>query len=180
MINHESVNISDLKLCYVCPRDRFAWFTSISLESQWGDDWNDAPYEHNAGDPYNEHKEDGKYVPHHLVKVAWDGPYSTPADLAGSNSSWSVQGINRGCVAWLVPDGWGSKDDARPVPAGTLLVNFISAIEGAGGNVYLPRNISCQINAIVRDEHLKSLGFEEPSEEQRATNLEVTMLSMGK
>ncbi len=162
MINEETTNIADLKLCYICPRDRFAWFTSIPLESQWGDDWNDAPYEHNAGDPYNEHKEDGKYLPHHLVKVAWDGPWSTPADLAGSNSAWSVQGINRGCVAWLVPDGWGSKDDSRPIHAGTSLTSFIEAVERSGGSVYLPRNISCQINAIVREEHLKAHEFAEP------------------
>ena len=170
MINDKEAPIGDLKLCYVCPRDRFAWFTSIELEAQWGDDWNDAPYEHNADEPYSDHRVDGKHVPHHLVKVAWDGPYSTPADLAGSNSSWSVQGINRGCVAWLVPDGWGASDSARPIPAGTSLVGFIEAIEGAGGHVYLPRNISCQINAIARDSKLAKLGFKEPSEEQLAEN----------
>lgn len=170
MINDEAVNISNLKLCYICPRDRFAWFTSLPLELQWGDDWNDAPYEHNAGDPYNEHKEDGKYLPHHLVKVAWDGPWSTPADLAGSNSSWSVQGINRGCVAWLVPDGWGAKDDARPIHAGASLTGFIEAVEQSGGSVYLPRNISCQINAFVREDRLKSMGFEPVDEEKLAEN----------
>jgi len=170
MINDESANISDLKLCYICPRDRFAWFTSISLESQWGDDWNDAPYEHNAGEPYEEHKEDGKYVPHHLVKVAWDGPWSTPADLAGSNSSWSVQGINRGCVAWLVPDGWGSKDDARPIHAGISLVGFIEAVERSGGNVYVPHTMGSMVSYAVREEKLKRLGLEDPSEQQLAEN----------
>lgn len=170
MINDEAVNISNLKLCYICPRDRFAWFTSLPLELQWGDDWNDAPYEHNAGDPYSEHKEDGKYLPHHLLKVAWDGPFSTPADLAGSNSSWSVQGINRGCVAWLVPDGWGAKDDARPIHAGASIIGFIEAVERAGGHVYLPRNISCQINAFVRESRLHQLGFEPMGEEQLAEN----------
>jgi hypothetical protein len=37
-------------LCYVS--ENFAWFTTRSLEEQWGDDWDDAPYEHNAGEPY--------------------------------------------------------------------------------------------------------------------------------
>jgi hypothetical protein len=170
MINDKEAPIGDLKLCYVCPRDRFAWFTSIELEAQWGDDWNDAPYEHNAGDPYSEHKEDGKYVPHHLVKVAWDGPYSTPADLAGSNSSWSVQGINRGCVAWLVPDGWGASDSARPIPAGTSLVGFIEAIEGAGGHAYVPRELGPAVHMAMRDVKMKRLGFNEPSAEQLAEN----------
>jgi hypothetical protein len=37
-------------LCYVdgC----WAFFTTKPLSEQWGDDWNDAPYEHNAGRPY--------------------------------------------------------------------------------------------------------------------------------
>lgn len=36
--------------CYV--EGNRAWFTTQSLDKQWGDDWNDAPYEHNAGRPY--------------------------------------------------------------------------------------------------------------------------------
>jgi hypothetical protein len=42
--------VSDYKLCYVS--GSFAWFTTQELSKQWGDDWNDAPYEHNAGSPY--------------------------------------------------------------------------------------------------------------------------------
>lgn len=38
------------KLCYV--KGSFAYFTTQELSKQWGDDWNDAPYEHNAGEPY--------------------------------------------------------------------------------------------------------------------------------
>lgn len=147
------IKIQNLKLCYICPRDRFAWFTSIPLELQWGDDWDDAPYEHNAGDPYSEHKEDGKYVPHDLVKVAWDGPWSTPADLAGSNSSWSVQGINVGCVAWLVPDVWDRKPQVKPVPAGATLLQFIREIEAGGGNVYLPKSISFYYNELTKENY---------------------------
>ena len=37
------------KLCYV--RHNILYFTD-SFEKQWGDDWDDAPYEHNAGEPY--------------------------------------------------------------------------------------------------------------------------------
>lgn len=37
-------------LCYV--DDKFAYFTTQELAKQWGDDWDDAPYEHNAGEPY--------------------------------------------------------------------------------------------------------------------------------
>lgn len=40
----------DFKLCYIdgC----WAYFTTQDLDKQWGDDWDDVPYEHNAGDPY--------------------------------------------------------------------------------------------------------------------------------
>lgn len=38
-------------LCYV--RSPWAYFTTRPLFEQWGDDWNDAPYEHNAGEPYD-------------------------------------------------------------------------------------------------------------------------------
>lgn len=37
-------------LCYVDGNK--AWFTTKPLAEQWGDDWDDAPYEHNAGQPY--------------------------------------------------------------------------------------------------------------------------------
>lgn len=37
-------------LCYVS--HPFAYFTTQPVENQWGDDWDDAPYEHNAGSPY--------------------------------------------------------------------------------------------------------------------------------
>lgn len=46
----ESMTSSPI-LCYV---DRpWAYFTTQSLSEQWGDDWNDAPYEYNAGPPYS-------------------------------------------------------------------------------------------------------------------------------
>lgn len=37
-------------LCYISKP--WAYFTTQKLEDQWGDDWDDAPYEHNAGEPY--------------------------------------------------------------------------------------------------------------------------------
>lgn len=37
-------------LCYV--KEPWAYFTTQPLDKQWGDDWNDAPYEHNAEEPY--------------------------------------------------------------------------------------------------------------------------------
>jgi hypothetical protein len=37
-------------LCYV--KESSAWFTTRPLGEQRGDDWEDAPYEHNASEPY--------------------------------------------------------------------------------------------------------------------------------
>lgn len=37
-------------LCYV--DGQRAYFTTAKLADQWGDDWDDALYEHNAGEPY--------------------------------------------------------------------------------------------------------------------------------
>ena len=38
-----------LKLCYL--ESSVMYFTS-DIDNQWGDDWDDIPYEHNAGKPY--------------------------------------------------------------------------------------------------------------------------------
>ncbi|OGN14800.1 MAG: hypothetical protein A3J47_00270 [Candidatus Yanofskybacteria bacterium RIFCSPHIGHO2_02_FULL_43_22] len=48
-------------LCFV--EGNTAYFTTQELSKQWGDDWNDAPYEHNAERPYGpcDHNEP-KYV----------------------------------------------------------------------------------------------------------------------
>lgn len=48
------------KLCYIddngYSNQGVAYFTD-NLENQWGDDWDDAPYEHNAESPYHEWSE---------------------------------------------------------------------------------------------------------------------------
>lgn len=43
--------MAEPKLCYVA--SNFAYFTTLPVEDQCGDDWDDAPYEHNAGTPYH-------------------------------------------------------------------------------------------------------------------------------
>lgn len=44
------MNENDPILCYV--EGNFAYFTSKPLEETSGDDWDDAPYEHNAEPPF--------------------------------------------------------------------------------------------------------------------------------
>ena len=161
-------------LCYV---DKpWAYFTTQKLEDQWGDDWEDIPYQHNAEEPYgpcwhnapevrndpNARRGYKQNVPntkiplgvgelcqcslckrdwnedgtprYQIIKVAFDGPFDTPAE-GGIHSSYSVNQINAGDVPWL------ANDNAIPAPiliyAGTTLADFIEKIKAGGGNVFL-------------------------------------------
>lgn len=127
---------NNLKLCFV--KDNWAWFTTCSLKEQWADDWDDAPYEHNAGEPYywDSYR---KVEPYNIVKVAWDGPFCSPCeDLL--NSPYSVEMINRGDIAWLRPDKSMDLKEAKPIPAGTSLEEFIKLIRLGNGEVYIVAN----------------------------------------
>lgn len=127
---------NNARLCYVDAHRR-AYFTTCPLNRQWGDDWDDAPYEHNAGPPY-EWAPHRNVAPYEIVVVCWDGPWSTPADVAGSNSRWSVEAINRGDVAWLIPD-----DEGRPIHAGVTVEEFKRAILAGGGRVWVEEAGPC-------------------------------------
>lgn len=124
-------------LCYVS--GPWAYFTTRKLSEQWGDDWDDAPYEHNAETPYTYHEIDKKaeIKPWKIVKVAWDGDFESPSD-GHTNSPWSVAQINAGAVAWLRSISWGKKKKPIVIPAGTPLNLFCELICKGGGNVYFP------------------------------------------
>jgi hypothetical protein len=122
------MNRYDPVLCYV--DGPWAYFTTQDLNEQWGDDWDDAPYEHNAGEPYTAYKEGEDWQ---IIKVAFDGPLESPADIAGSNSRYSVRDINAGAVAWLMTR---FTDKPICVQAGSTLATFRLAVEASGGHVY--------------------------------------------
>lgn len=123
--------MQEFRLCYV--DGSFAYFTTQELSEQWGDDWNDAPYEHNAGTPY-EWSESYKAAKWEILKVAFEGSFRTP-DSGVENSRYSVQDINKGQIAWLENERW----EKRPIRifAGTTLDEFTSAIKSSGGKVYM-------------------------------------------
>ena len=50
-------------------RTHSAYFTRLDLLEQWGDDWNDAPYDCNAEGPYENSEGDIIEVPLHLLVV---------------------------------------------------------------------------------------------------------------
>jgi hypothetical protein len=122
--------MKEFRLCYV--DGPFAYFTTQKLSEQWGDDWNDAPYEHNAGTPY-EWSERDKAPKWEILKVAFEGLFRTP-DSGVENSRYSVQDINKGQIAWLENESW-EKNPVR-IFAGTTVDEFISVIKGSGGKVY--------------------------------------------
>lgn len=139
--SHFADDSGALKLCY-CDGS-WAWFTTAPLQDQWGDDWNDAPYQHNAEPPYEwmPHMAERGVESYFLVKVAWDGPF----ELVGAwetNSPYSVQAINRRSAPWLVPSRWPDEphDNTPNIWAGTTITAFIELVTRAGGMVYLPAN----------------------------------------
>lgn len=121
-------------LCYVSCA--FAYFTTQELSKQTGDDWNDAPYEYNAGLPYE--SEDGAWT---ITKIAWDGPFESPADI-GHSSDLSIDQINSGETPWLKTAKWGRGHTPVNIMAGTTPSEFIRLIESGGGFVYLKKDPS--------------------------------------
>lgn len=121
-------NKKEFKLCYV--NKCWAYFTTNSLKDQWGDDWNDAPYEYNAGEPY-EWAEYRKVPEYEIMKVAFDGDLLPPGD-GFTNSPYSVDTINKGVVPWLRT--WDG--DIR-IFAGVTLEEFKRLIKDAGGDLYI-------------------------------------------
>ena len=116
-------NIEQYKLCYV--EGRIACFTNIPLSEQWGDDWDDAPYEHNAGWPYED-------SPGQIVKVMFDSRLSTPCEYC-LNSPYSVESINNGATSWLW-DRWG--DSGVAISAGCSIQEFVEKVKKAEGAVF--------------------------------------------
>ena len=151
----------DFKLCYLT--DIFAYFTTQELSKQWGDDWDDAPYEHNAGEPYKPcwHNEPnnlnyvhrGPVEPGELckgkcciddwnddgtpkweiLKIVYEISSLCLPNHGCNNSDYSVESINSKRVPWLY-----SLDGKEKIYAGTTLKNFINKINELGGQIYYP------------------------------------------
>jgi len=132
------------KLCYV--EGNIAYFTTQDLDKQWGDDWDDAPYEHNAGLPYLPsvyYYADGRSEKNirdwnkdgtpkwEIIKVMFEADLYTPCNNA-INSPYSVQDINNGKVAWLK-----SFNKEFYIYAGVSIKEFKRLVELSGGNIYL-------------------------------------------
>lgn len=122
-------------LCYVssdcdssCPRA--CWFVD-HMDGVWGDDWDDAPYEHNAGAPYWGDGHDGFYV---YVETDLAHPYEDDNGYRAYNSKRSVQDINDSGYPWLRSTR-GSKPKVNICP-GTTYKEFARLIEETGGRIF--------------------------------------------
>lgn len=115
------------KLCYVS--GNILYFTD-NFEGQTGDDWDDAPYEHNAGEPYewvDEWSVEANKYRGHIRMIAFkaDEWLEYPCD-GHYNSPYSVDDINAGAIAWIrVYKG-------KPLPAGATIGEAIEWLEGIG------------------------------------------------
>lgn len=116
----------DKYLCYI--EDNLAYFTN-NLKEQWGDDWDDKPYEHNAGPPY----ENDKFK---LTKLVFQSELETPAERFGINSPYSVQDINDKNTPWLSGKTYNPIESIE-IYAGTAVEEFIDVILNSGGEIYL-------------------------------------------
>lgn len=106
--------MTDYKLCYVYKG--VAYFTSLPLSEQWGDDWDDAPYEHNSGEPY----EDGL-----ILKVHFPDEEFLEPSYGHVNSPYSVKDINNKKVPWLV-----HYSNETRIYAGESLKEFLQKTQG--------------------------------------------------
>ena len=105
---------------FVAGFTHYLYFTD-NMNEQWGDDWDDAPYEHNAGEPYDSDTNviivPVRIVP--LIVTDWDDEgedkydemtaeypdfgtvdVKLPCDYS-YNSPFCVDDINGGAVAWI-------------------------------------------------------------------------------
>ena len=120
-------------------QELYAYFTPLDLEEQWGDDWDDYPYEYNAETPYDskyeEKDEKGNWKEYEIIKVpfyvdSWKVYF--PKEWGHSeNSPFCVRDINAGAVAWIYyagKDGKSSKGSVA-IHAGVNPFEFINKIE---------------------------------------------------
>lgn len=119
--------MKEFKLCYV---DGNKAFFTDNFEKQWGDDWNDAPYEHNAEEPYTNYFENSVKYKIEIKEVYFEIPYYNylPCDNY-SNSPYSVEMINNGAIAWITTEDFFIK-------AGTSIEEFVKIIKDNKGKIF--------------------------------------------
>lgn len=104
--------------------EMYAYFTPSNLFDQWGDDWDDKPYEHNSGIPYEDIKKGVEIL---RIPFYLDPNYTKyPSSYGSGNSPFSVEMINKGAIPWIFYD---NKDLFGGLMAGEKVSNFIKFIK---------------------------------------------------
>jgi hypothetical protein len=108
-----------------------AYFTPLPLDQQWGDDWNDAPLECNAGIPYDDVIDEVKDVDGlkivskkhdiEILTVIFDADCRFPWSYE-YNSPFCVEDVNKQAVAWMY-------DGKNTILAGVNPKEFIKKLE---------------------------------------------------
>lgn len=112
--------------------DKIAFFTPYYDEA-WGDDWDDAPYEHNAGYPYDDIWIGDQRVDIEILQVNFSAPRSYyvkyPEDYGCGNSPFCVEDINLGAVPWIfgVRGNRGNRE-SLVIRGGITLKEFVEKI----------------------------------------------------
>ncbi len=121
-------------------QELYAYFTPLFLDFQTGDDWNDAPYDCNAGCPYDdvtveveEHNginvvAKSKEITIIRVPFAIKSYNSKLPKDYGYNTPFCVDDINRGAVAWIYDYNYENKSSVV-VHAGENPIQFINKIK---------------------------------------------------
>ena len=111
--------------------DYCAYFTSIDLKNQWGDEWDDAPYEYNGGMPYDFQMISPKQNEHTILGVRFHLDKSKmiqPKDW-GREDSFSIQSINSGAIPWIYLPGSHKKCNGICIHAGCNPFTFKQLLE---------------------------------------------------
>ena len=96
---------NNYQLCYVDRLDDFGaiklWFSDLDVSNVWGDDWDDKPYEHNAGEPYD--VIDSEIINKYIKIIIELNDKELLLPCSGTiNSNFSVEDINiRKQIPWL-------------------------------------------------------------------------------
>lgn len=133
------------RLCYVEYEGAVgvAWFTDRPVDGRqvYGDDWNDAPHNCNAGEPYH------KFGP--FLRLCFEGANLElvgTCDRGGGVGRWgylSVDQINAGEAPWLAQIRYGAPADGELIPLGVVVPagispsDFTLLIREAGGRIYV-------------------------------------------
>lgn len=106
---------------------------------QWGDDWDDKPYEHNAGHVYDEFVE--KIAD---ISINFEYDVNEPADFAiEGNSQWRREDFIKKKIHAISINNPENRSSIF-IYFGETLENILKRIRYVAHNVYIPKEIKCK------------------------------------